>query len=300
MPNHRKPRIQKVCANCGKPFEVRPSAAYQQFCSKQCGNNWGIVSRSVTKTCPTCGNSFRVILRDRERIFCSTTCANRRKYVDPKSKQCAQCGIEFTPSILRRHQQYCSHQCFLDSIKIQKRACIHCGNEFLPKRTEQQFCSTRCQQSAKRNRVTLTCGYCGNTFEATNARKSTRHYCSKQCQIKGRFHSLEEDNAVEIIADLLNESPLRQHNFDWLVSSEGRALFLDAYFPNHQIAVEYDGKQHREFMPFFHRVIEVFQRAQARDKEKELLLKQHGIKLIRIADNEPCTHEYLARRLGRR
>lgn len=87
----------------------------------------------------------------------------------------------------------------------------------------------------------------------------------------------------------------KQHNinfkseftFEWLVSDTGYNMFLDFYLPDKQIAIEYDGKQHYQYVEYIHRTKENFEKALLRDVLKEQLLKEHNIKLIRIKYDTP-------------
>ena len=74
-------------------------------------------------------------------------------------------------------------------------------------------------------------------------------------------------------------------------------MHVDAYFPLLTLAVEYDGKQHRMFLPHYHKGENQFEELKKRDALKQNLLEAHGIKLVRIRDDEPRTKEYLRQRL---
>jgi very-short-patch-repair endonuclease len=73
---------------------------------------------------------------------------------------------------------------------------------------------------------------------------------------------------------------------------------LDAYFPTANLVLEYDGPQHQEFRPHYHVNQQQFLELQQRDREKDVLLAQHGIPLLRISYQEPRTEGHLRERLG--
>ena len=54
----------------------------------------------------------------------------------------------------------------------------------------------------------------------------------------------------------------------------------------YNLAFEYDGVQHAEYSSFFHGSKGAFNEAQYRDQRKEVLLKNRGIKLIRLSSLE--------------
>jgi len=63
-------------------------------------------------------------------------------------------------------------------------------------------------------------------------------------------------------------------------------LELDGYNEELKIAFEYNGKQHRDLTPFFHRTEEDFWRQQERDMIKKDLCIKNGVKLFVIPDEE--------------
>lgn len=60
----------------------------------------------------------------------------------------------------------------------------------------------------------------------------------------------------------------------------GENLELDLYNNDLKLAVEYNGRQHYEFIPFFHQTRDRFQTQKYRDKIKKDLCEKHHIKLI--------------------
>lgn len=60
--------------------------------------------------------------------------------------------------------------------------CEVCGTEFgKSPQKENRFCSISCANKARRDRVELTCEFCGETFEVQKRRADTRKYCSLFC-----------------------------------------------------------------------------------------------------------------------
>lgn len=59
-------------------------------------------------------------------------------------------------------------------------------------------------------------------------------------------------------------------------------LELDCFNEELKIAVEYDGRQHYEFIPYFHKTQEAFMNQRYRDYMKEQMCKENGIILIRV------------------
>lgn len=68
----------------------------------------------------------------------------------------------------------------------------------------------------------------------------------------------------------------------WLTDNEGTRLELDGYSQELQLAFEYQGQQHYEFVPLFHKDEEEFRTQSLRDKVKREVCQSKQIKLIEI------------------
>lgn len=92
--------------------------------------------------------------------------------------------------------------------------------------------------------------------------------------------NIKEELCREILEKKYN-LPFPNVRPDWLVNPlTGRRLELDCYNEQLSIAVEYNGYQHYVFPNRFHKSKEEFDRQQARDKLKQEMCKQRGIKLV--------------------
>lgn len=67
----------------------------------------------------------------------------------------------------------------------------------------------------------------------------------------------------------------------------GENLELDLYNDKLKLAVEYNGRQHYEYIPFFHQTRDKFQTQKYRDKMKHDLCQKHGIRLIIVPFTVP-------------
>ena len=62
---------------------------------------------------------------------------------------------------------------------------------------------------------------------------------------------------IDLCDEILGESELREHRFDWLRGDPGRngrkaaTLPVDAYYPRHGFVVEYWERQHDQAVAFF-------------------------------------------------
>ena len=62
----------------------------------------------------------------------------------------------------------------------------------------------------------------------------------------------------------------------------GSNLELDCYNDEMKIAVEYNGEQHYNYIPYFHNNKDAFTNLKYRDEKKRLLCKKNGILLITV------------------
>lgn len=87
-----------------------------------------------------------------------------------------------------------------------------------------------------------------------------------------------------ILNKLLENEPYEsEKTFPWLKNPKtNRPLFIDSYYKSLSLAFEFDGMQHYKYCSKFHKNMEQFKENQERNKEKDKLLKKHGIDVIRI------------------
>lgn len=104
--------------------------------------------------------------------------------------------------------------------------------------------------------------------------------------------------AISIISDILSSKPEIEKTFYWLINPKtNNNLKLDAYFNNYKLAIEYDGIQHYQHIPYLDKYYNDFINRQYKDRVKEKLCKENKIKLIRIKYDEPLTKEYIINKL---
>ncbi len=71
---------------------------------------------------------------------------------------------------------------------------------------------------------------------------------------------------------------------DFLRYKNGKNLELDGYNRELKIAFEYQGRQHYEFVPYFHKNKKAFEEQKERDIFKSNKCKELGIELVEIPD----------------
>lgn len=91
-----------------------------------------------------------------------------------------------------------------------------------------------------------------------------------------------------IINNELNSKPIYESTFNWLRNDRtNRLLRIDLFYPDYNLAIEIDGKQHYEDVDMFYKNSQFplshnLEERQRLDKLKEQLIKEHGIKFLRL------------------
>jgi hypothetical protein len=76
---------------------------------------------------------------------------------------------------------------------------------------------------------------------------------------------------------------------EWLITREGNRLELDFYIETLDLAIEVQGLQHYEYVPFFHGDVSGFEKRKTFDNFKREVCRQRNIALIEISDAEEIT-----------
>lgn len=80
----------------------------------------------------------------------------------------------------------------------------------------------------------------------------------------------------------------------WLLSKDGYRLELDFFIEELDAAIEVQGRQHYEYIPYFHEDRKGFKRQQERDRIKRQTCKERGIWLIEAWDEPSAWRAILA------
>ena len=75
--------------------------------------------------------------------------------------------------------------------------------------------------------------------------------------------------------------------WDWLTGPAHLNLYVDIFFPEFNLAVEYHGEQHFKYPNFFHKTKRAYLDAKHRDRIKRGLLKTYKVNYIEWKFNEP-------------
>lgn len=127
--------------------------------------------------------------------------------------------------------------------------------------------------------------------------KSWIEICKYYGYVIDKTQNNSEKYVLELIKSILNVAYEPQKTWEWLIGVGGKHMYVDGYFTNYNLVVEFDGSQHRKPIKKFGG-IERYNRLRENDNLKNKLLQEHNIKLLRI-DSRSNWHDinYLKQRL---
>lgn len=184
---------RKKCKVCEEIF--KPSFPFTIYCSKECRDEAEYRKKRKKfkqRKCEYCGKDFAPTKGNH--IFCSLSCSRSKELMRKKAssrkrnKMCKICGKPFNP-IAVSSPVYCSKYC--RSIRNKKILtpvkCQHCDKDFVPSRSNQIFCSEKCNRAKtnldkrtqrQQRKIQHECKICGKKFYQIS---SSHIYCSQNC-----------------------------------------------------------------------------------------------------------------------
>lgn len=110
----------------------------------------------------------------------------------------------------------------------------------------------------------------------------------KPACLERKFHSKGEEDCYMKLFEVFPCEPLLHTRPEWLVNPEtGRCLELDFYYPQLNVAIDYNGQQHYCFPNNFHKTYEEFLAQVRRDNMKADLCAAHGVMYVAVPYNIP-------------
>ena len=92
---------------------------------------------------------------------------------------------------------------------------------------------------------------------------------------------------------------IKEYTTEWLINPKtGKRLYVDFYLKGYDIAIEYDGEQHYKFVKFIHKKYKNFYNQVYRDRTKEKILLNHGIKTVRFKFDENITKSHIKEKIS--
>lgn len=136
----------------------------------------------------------------------------------------------------------------------------------------------------------------------------TYHYTMKEISniigVENAFLKSDSSGAAELHNALCliygKDNIKKEYYEEWLRNPKTKKImYIDFYIPDSKLAIEYDGKQHYEFVEFIHRKYKNFYNQVYRDRIKERLLRQHGIETVRFKYNEIINYDTVLGKIKR-
>lgn len=97
-------------------------------------------------------------------------------------RNCLTCGDQFRPR--REEQEYCSRACWYNKTRNPEGKCDQCGHGFKKKYAQQRFCSVACKNLGLSTDKRCVCAWCKVEFERPHGK--ARAYCSIACSNAAR------------------------------------------------------------------------------------------------------------------
>lgn len=119
-----------------------------------------------------------------------------------------------------------------------------------------------------------------------------KHYRSiddfyKKYKLKHDIRYKSEHRTIQFVSSLLNEEPILQFTDTNIRNPATKRKFrMDAYFKNHNLVLEYNGRQHYMLQPLIHKNYSNFLYQLEKDKNKYELLNKYNYKLLIVKYND--------------
>ena len=307
-------RMRWRCLTCSYIFNTSYSnARVLKGCSKCCGGRIIHTQESVeaivnfkglsltepytrndyihTWRCITCDYMFKTSFANinREKRSGCPECNGRPSYT-----------IERVREICLEKQLTCLEESYIDCNIHMRFKCNQCLREWST--SFRSICQNiGCIKCSFRDKVCLGLDFVKQTIKDRNIECLDTEYKSNSTPMNWKclicfksweavFHHIKDNNSgCPYCASYKSQKICRKYfeKYMFVEFPTKRPKFLqgleyDGYCEKLKLAFEYQGLQHEEYVPFFHRKENDFEKQQERDSRKEQLSKEHGITLIKI------------------
>lgn len=149
------------------------------------------------------------------------------------------------------------------------------------------------------------CNMCGALIQYTGRKPAKCDLCKKaEATVRKRkprpkkVGSSKEMQMFSLMDKLLpGQYYIRNGYYSFLQSPKGSPMQYDLYYPEFKLAMEFDGKQHNEYNPYFFKTKKQFEYLQECDKLKDRYSSAFSITLIRITHDKKITVSLIKERL---
>lgn len=223
--------------------------------------------------------SFKSRITDGRSRFCSRNCSSEWKRINYHGRPGILRLAEANPNWRGRRRERGCPICEKSFSKPGKTCSIGCGR-ILRSRTISGPNNPFARKHPARIRI---CARCNKTYSRNlSTRGLGKSYCSLECSYQSLGTSLRAVALIRAVRGLgYHVTPER--SWPWLVSPHSKQrMRVDLYVPKLRLAIEYDGRHHREAAAFGNGQ-EKLRKIQERDIRKDQLLHSHGISVLRIS-----------------
>lgn len=272
---YNKKCIQFLCAQHDKIITTTADHIKRNHFCQDCRNDEG-KGRKYTITSIT--HSIEVNNKDLNLKLIDT------EYKDSTQSflvECTVCDYQFNYSVADLLRKRSCTRCSLEKFRNRRRLPIDKVKGIVQ---SYNFILLDDKYINSRLPIKLKCQL-GHIFDRSLKHVQDGHGCP-ECVTGNK--NISELICIKYIEYLLDKPFNKSKTFDWLVNEEGNKLELDGYNDELKIGIEYDGKQHFEFVEHFHKTMEAFNKRQQDDRIKDHLCLKNGVKLIRV----PYTVKY--------
>ena len=137
---------------------------------------------------------------------------------------------------------------------------------------------------------------CDFTYQALHPYYKNKNEISQMLGVKNAFCDKLSSKAEVLYLILKSQYPdvVREKTWGWLINDKtNKPLWVDFYIPSLNTAIEFDGEQHYKFTKRFHRTYDRFIESQYRDRLKNTLLGEKGIRLIRVSYKDKISKSFI-------
>lgn len=233
---------------------------------------------------------------------------------------CPNCGKEFTYYESQK-KKFCCSECWYEYNKkthdeVNKRKCKMCGEEFVPKNKEQQFCSRKCSDKHQSTligednphfkQVAIKCEQCGIIFYDRASHAKHRRFCSYACfnkfqqndeQYKIRMSNVMQKNKEDgkMISGYTMTKPhemtvkqLEEMGIKYQCEYPIKYYLVDIYLPEYNLMIEVNGDYwHSNPVLGYDTNAEVQKKRIRTDKSKHSYIKnQYNIEVLYLWEND--------------
>jgi len=217
-------------------------------------------------------------------------------------KKCIRCRNRFETDKFHPYTKLCSYECrwrhkHERNFVPMYRTCKVCEAEFRP-RGNQKTCSKKCHQinhnnnSRRWNKENWNSGY--KEYMDQYHKKAWIEF-KRRYKIKDKC-LIRQKVLIEVIKRIFPTTELiEEAKFDWLRGKTGKLFRVDAYIPEFNVIVEYDGEQHFKPIRWTNNQTQDpilnLKRQKERDAIKNKLIPKNGLILVRFSHKEPVQKE---------